>query len=651
MSSSAPFAPPPSLFLPLTEEDARALAAGGSLDDFLPTATRPQLAALMLLLNLKSLVLNNTPIEKLERMLDDVMRAAMSMEEAGGTLADLLRLRFDPAHLADGLQVLEIAGISLLEDHQVEDCHYLDEEGHWDFGFGKRHRQTLEPLTREIVLTTGDVLHLSDQQSRIFDEFRSCQDESFHLQAYAGVGKTFLLAKFFETLPTDTTLLMATYPQQVTALKDRIRQSDPGRKLHACTFGHMANLLLNRDQTSAGWRNTGRQRTGADSLVSDQQIVEWLQLQNVGSLPPRQVAWVCRTAVYSFCLSPLPTLEARHLPSLGYAASQADIAMLLEYSRLLWRETVRPSAPQIRLPVRNSHRIKFLSLTRDVVFESFTHIIIDESHELTAPMVQILDRSPQAVITLGDEFQQLSGKAPRHGGSIRQRFMTQSIRAGRQMAEVLNPLIQLHPSDIKEGFVGRAPYPTRIIGHSVMPIPERPTTILVANEWGLFAWFKRLTEAGARFQLPPATAQNLTLFIKGLVLLYREDLRPQHRLIFRYTHWDALASAMGGSHEFKAVHEWLGQGNTELDFSEALQRFCGEPGAIIKLAKVEDVKNQEFDTVLLSRDLMRPPRTGSPHSLASVCSLLYTASSRARHELLLPGNLNDWLQDIGRKEG
>jgi hypothetical protein len=464
------------------------------------------------------------------------------------------------------------------------------------------------------------------------------------------VGKTFLLAKFFEVLDPEKTLLMATFPGQVTALQERIRQANPIGRLNACTFGHMANLLLNRDLTAKGWRNSDMQRTSASSLVSDQQVAQWLNLQPVGKLQPRDVARVCRSTVHSYCLSPLPTIEARHLPSLGHAASQADIAMLLEYSRLLWRETVRPSAPHIRLPIRNSQRIKFLSLTSEVIFENYSHIIIDESHELTAPMVQILDRSPQAVITLGDEFQQLSGKTPRHGGFIRQRFMTQSIRAGKQMAEVLDPLIQLHPSDIKEGFVGRAPHPTRIIGHSVMPIPEKPTTILVANEWGLFAWFRRLTEAGAHFNLPPRTLEHLTLFVKGVDQLYREDHRPQHRLIFRFAYWDALASAMGASHEFKAMHEWLGQGNTLQDFVETAQRFCSDPAAIIKLAKVEDVKNQEFDTVLLSRDLMRPPRQGSTHSLASVCSLLYTASSRARHELLLPGNMSDWLQDLGRKQ-
>jgi hypothetical protein len=71
---------------------------------------------------------------------------------------------------------------------------------------------------------------------------------------------------------------------------------------------------------------------------------------------------------------------------------------------------------------------------------------------------------------------------------------------------------------------------------------------------------------------------------------------------------------------------------------------------MIKLARVDDVKNQEFNTVLISRDLMRPPKQGAAHSMASVCSMIYTAASRAKHELLLPGNLADWTQDLARSE-
>ncbi|PHX43502.1 hypothetical protein AO263_17140 [Pseudomonas sp. NZIPFR-PS5] len=309
------------MFLPLTEEVCKGLAAGESLDDFLSEAGRPQLAALMLLLNLKALVAQNTAVEQLERMLDDVLRAAASVEEAGGRFADLVRGRFTVDHLAAGLWVLEVAGVSLLEDADIEQQDYLDGEGQWDFGFGLRHRAKLEPLTREVVMPSGDVLRLSDQQSRIFDEFKVCNEESFHLQAYAGVGKTYLLAKFFEVLVPEKTLLMATFPGQVSALQARVRQANPDARINACTFGHMANLLLNRDLTARGWRNTDIQRTGASSLVDDRQVAQWLNLQAVGKLQPRDVARVCRATVHSFSLSPLANIEARHLPSLGHAAS------------------------------------------------------------------------------------------------------------------------------------------------------------------------------------------------------------------------------------------------------------------------------------------------------------------------------------------
>jgi hypothetical protein len=105
---------------------------------------------------------------------------------------------------------------------------------------------------------------------------------------------------------------------------------------------------------------------------------------------------------------------------------------------------------------------------------------------------------------------------------------------------------------------------------------------------------------------------------------------------------------MGRNYEFKAVQELLDRGFTFNDLAERMQNFCSEDNAKIKLARVDDVKNQEYDTVLLSRDLLRPPREGSTHALATVCSLLYTASSRARHELLLPGNMKDWLTALSQ---
>ncbi|MHC8403469.1 AAA family ATPase [Pseudomonas sp. MDT1-17] len=649
MNSPSRFVPAPVLFLPLASETAGGLSDAALADNFFKTASTTELAAVLLIQNLNALVQQKVSVTRIEVMYDGALRAGRAPSPADApSFAAQVQSRFKASIFAHGLTLLPSIGASLLDADEVAKRDYLTSDGNWDFTFGQRYSQKNQPLKREVRLPTGGVLQLSDQQSRLFDEFNACQDESFHIQGYAGTGKTFLIAKFFEYLNPNSTLLMAYMPSQVQALKNRMVQSGVTAELNAHTFGHVANQILNRDKTSLGWRISDSQRSQSTYLVSDQQIANWLNFRAVGSLRPRDVANVCHRAVYSYCLSPSQTIEPRHLPAIGGALNDADIAVLMEYSRLIWSELIWPSAPEIRLPVRNAHRIKFLSLRREVIPEEYTHVIIDESHELSAPMLQILDRSPQAVLTLGDEFQHLHGMTPRHGAVVRQRYVTQSVRAGKEMGEILNPLIQKHPSVIKESYEGRSEHPMQLLPYNNMSIPEKPTTIIVANEWGLMGWFIRLTEAGAKFQMADRAKKELNTFLTDLILLFTEGTRPRHRMIFGYATWDALGSAMGRNYEFKAVQELLDRGFTFNDLAERMKNFCSEDSAKIKLARVDDVKNQEYNTVLLSRDLLRPPREGSTHALATVCSLLYTASSRARHELLLPGNMKDWLTALSQ---
>jgi hypothetical protein len=47
-----------------------------------------------------------------------------------------------------------------------------------------------------------------------------------------------------------------------------------------------------------------------------------------------------------------------------------------------------------------------------VIDSRYTHVIVDEAHELSAPMLAVLDRSPQSIIALGDELQNLNGLSP-----------------------------------------------------------------------------------------------------------------------------------------------------------------------------------------------------------------------------------------------
>jgi hypothetical protein len=649
MTRPGTFAPPPTLFLPLAEDVAQALGSNDNVAEFFTSASYAELACVLLLQNLPALAKQNVSRTKIEVMFEGAVRAGMAVVPPGKpSFATQVQERFNPAALAAGLAELLPLGISLVDDDIVAARDYLAGDGGWDFTFSQRHRKRINPA-REVVLPSGARLVLRDQQGRLFDELKSGLDESFHMQGYAGVGKTFLISKIFELLNPATTLLMAYLPSQLASLKTRVQLPSSDSQLNAFTFGHMANLILNRDRSPDAWRITDTQRAMTNYLVTDQQMAKWLKIQAVGRLNQREVANLCRRAVYSYCISASTQIESKHLPATGHKLKDVDVVMLLEYSRLMWRETVNPSSPEIRFPVRNVHRIKYLALGYGVIPANYTHVIVDESHELTPAMIQILDRSPQAVLTLGDDYQHLHGMASRHSQLVRQRNITQSVRAGRQMGDVLNPFIQLHPGSVKDEFEGRAGYPTVLLPYDgSAPIPDRPTTIIVANEWGLFTWFKKLVHADADFYIPPSALKELTAFVGGLVQLHTMGVRASHRMLFRYASWDELAAAMGNNHGFLAADEMLEQGLTLEGFERYTSDHCGDESTPLKLARVDDVKNQEFDTVLISRDLMRPPTAGAAHSLASVCSMLYTSASRARHELLIPGDLRDWTKDISR---
>ncbi|MDF9778978.1 hypothetical protein [Pseudomonas baetica] len=646
------FAPPPTLFLPLAEEVAGALSQNHDVSAFFAAASHAELACVLLLQNLPALVRQKVTLTKIEVMFEGAVRAGLAKVAPGNpTFASQVQARFDAAALTAGLAELQMQGISLLDAETIAAREYLVADGGWDFTFSQRHRQRLQPPGREVVLPSGAVFKVRAQQGRILDEFRTGLDESLHLQGYAGVGKTFLISKIFEFLNPVTTLLMAYLPSQLIALRARVHLPTNDAQLNSYTFGHMANLILNSDRTDQAWKLTDTQRAQTNYMVTDQQMAKWLKIQAVGRLSPKDVASLCRRTMFSFCMSASRDIEAKHLPATGYRLKEVDIAVLLEYSRLMWRETVWPSSPEIRFPVRNAHRIKYLALGTGTFPEKFTHIIVDESHEMSAPMLQILDRSPQAVLTLGDDYQHLHGMASQHSQLVRKRNITQSLRSGKQMGDVLNPFIQLHPGAVKEEFEGKAGYPTVIIPYDEnSPIPEKPTTIIVANEWGLFTWFKKLLDADGDFHIPPRALDELKAFVAGLVQLHGLGVRASHRMLFKYGSWEELATAMGRNHGFLAAYEMLERGLTLEAFEQFTNDHCTDPGAMIKLARVDDVKNQEFNTVLISRDLMRPPKQGAAHSMASVCSMLYTAASRAKHELIVPGNLVDWTQDLARPD-
>jgi hypothetical protein len=631
-------------YLPLPSDQAERLASAPPATDFFPGASVLQAASVLFVQNLPRQPAS-VSADAQERRFAEIVRIANEVETAApGRFQGQVAQHFDREAFAMGLGMLGENGVALVSpevDYPAEE--FQDAEGQWNFQFAGSYRQRVTPLHPVYLPSLASDLMLSDQQNRLLREFLSGVDESVAVQGFAGTGKTFLIHQFARLLDPQRTLLLALTEGQLRALRARVKDAEA---FTAMTFGQLADEILNRDLTSNGWRLRDPYRTKLSWRPQEAQVVKWLAIPDIGPLAARDVVALCIKAVRSFCRSGDNQLQLHHLPWAGPGTSPLDQEVLLEKARLYWQELILPSSREIQLPVRDYHRVKLLSLTAELIDSRYTHVIVDEAHELSAPMVAVLDRSPQSVIALGDELQNLNGLSPHHGGFIRQRYIDHSLRAGPAMDSVLNPLIQAHPAAIQAAFSGSAEHYTRVSFFDAVTVPEQPTALIVDDEWGLFGWFQRLTHQGVPFVLLQSARKDFELFVEDCIELYRYGTRPRHPMLFRYPSWQALEQDKGDDKAFVAVANMLRKGYTPEHFAKAKSRYRWDKAPKLFLGRVRDVKNMEFARVMVSPELMVAPVTaGNRNERARMLAGLYTACSRARHQLIVPGGMLDWVKD------
>ncbi|MDY7219130.1 AAA family ATPase [Denitrificimonas sp. JX-1] len=631
-------------FLPLYRTVVQSLSSG-RLSDFFSSATVPQLAAVVFIQNAPKLAKQQASLASLERQFAQIIHAGhqanMKLDQAFQTCVSE---RFSVTQFAQGVNLLGGLQVGLLADeYPVAESRYLDDQGQWLFTFSPEYQKEVMPLQKVHFNEFDAEVSLSDAQNRTLREFLAAADESFNVQGYAGSGKTHLVSRFAEFLNPQRTLLLAQTSGQLQALRKRA-----GEQFPAMTFMHAVGQVLDNNLLNDSWRLKDKSRGQYTWQVTHRQVAHWLNIPAIGHFSPAQVASICTRAVARFCNSVATYIDAIHLPAaLAGQLSILEQRVLLEMVQRYWGELIQPSEPHIRLPIRGYHRIKLMALTKEVLDQQYTHIIVDEGHDIPTPMLQILDRSPQAVITLSDELQNLSGLPPERRDGIRQRSIAQSVRLGKQVEQVVNPLIQAHPSAVKERFSGRADHCTHLHYYSGWHIPNQPTTLIVADEFDLFAWFQRLTHAEASFRLFPSTFKDFMIFAQDCIELYSRGTRPRHGLIFRYASWDALSEAMAHSPSFQSIERMLQKGYSLMDFQTAVDRHMRKGQGHIILARVSDTKNMEFASVYLSKDLLVAPTSrDNVDSRAQLFSRLYTACTRAQHELIVPDGFSDWIADV-----
>ncbi|MFJ7794491.1 helicase [Pseudomonas sp. NPDC096950] len=634
------------LYLPMSEAQADLLADPTvSIHETLGRWDTHELAAVAVVQNLKSLAGKPKSSMLIEKGVADLIEAGADLRDTHtpGTFTDLIIQRFNREAFIGGRALMSKLKLRFMDEETLAGRAYLV-GNYWDLRFCQRHSDHLNPAKEEFQTVTGDRFTLSSQQARTFRVLQAEHDESIHIQALAGTGKTHLIERMINTLTNCHPLLLAFTRVQLDSLMLRVGVD----RVTGMTFGGFANHVLRRDR-SKPYRHPGR-RSMPRHQVTPEEVALRLGLMAVGRLNPSQVASACAKMVIRFCHSSDSAIHEGHIPKLGFTLDTVEQAVLAQYAHELWTQTIDPTDARFDLPLRGYHCIKQMSLLPDAfIGHEFTHIIVDEAHDLTWPMASFLDRCPQPVISLGDACQRLDGNVSTRAGNIRHREITHSIRAGRQIEGVINSLIDKNPL-FQLGFIeGNSDKDTKVEFYDRAEIPTSPTTILVSSEWGLFEWFQRLGKAGVSFSLLPGAVSTFRRFILDCIELFHSQTRPTHSALFRYSNWDDLHADMDpGNTSFHRVDRMLRKGYSAIDFEASLLTLDTSGCAPIKLGRVVDAKNMEIDTVMLAPDLLGDVRPGDRIATGSAFAALYTAGTRARHQLIVPGNLKDWASDAAR---
>lgn len=622
------------LYIPLSEQKAKALVVSDSALELLGRLTRAEIAAVLTIQHVENFDHDRKLATPVERLLANLIAWGVRQHEEGGDFAREAERLFDVSKLSAGLKVLLNSGLELLSQDEVDSAEYLLGDGSWDYEFRIRHYKKVAAFKAEVETPKGGLLLLSAPQDLIVRSFLAEKDESFHIQGYAGTGKTYLISSLAQFMNPFSTLVLAQTKTQLYELTHRLKQSH----IAARTFMALAAELLLTTHPHLV--------SAADDYLqlSDSEISRALGIGAVGTISPERVTAICRRAVKRYCRSGDKYLSKWHLPFIKENISPVDITVLVQYSVRIWEATISPPVYDVRFPVRGFHLIKYLSLTNEVIPEKYTHVIVDESHDLSRPVLQILDRSPQAVITLGDEYQCISGPVFQRSKRIRQRDITLSVRAGKNMEGVLNPLIDAHPTKIKLPFEGGGNDGTEVVYYEASQVPDRPTTILVDSEWGMFEWFQRLSHAGVRFALLHGSKKEFVSFMTDCINLFHRGTQPKHRAIFFHTTWDSLAQSQINNGAFEKIEAMLVKGYDidKLKISLLLLDEVSSGG--YQIGMVESARNAEFDSVMLASDLLGEVKPGDVLGFDRKVCALYTGGSRAKYELLVPGNIGEWIE-------
>ena len=546
--------------------------------------------------------------------------------------------------LEAGAREMYRLGLKLVNADAVQEREYIDSEGLWDFDF-KDNYTSLFQRSDIAGQANNSPFMLTEEQFRIENLVEAEMGEHLHLQGYAGTGKTFLIQALLHLLEAQGTkpesiLILTHTTNQLAGLSSRLRA-----KYSCGTFGSIVRQILPEDY----WRIKNPQPYKAN--LSHDEIAEFYALRGVAGVTGKQLARLVHFTLKNYCESADECVCADHVPELAKsgphktqkqrsAISELVIATAIKF----WQKIINPTS-EFTPPVRVYHQIKLAALLKVTIPLGISHVIVDEAHDLSPAMLQIIDASPQCCMSFGDCYQNLNGVKNSRSGSVRERLITHSFRTGTPLAEVINPVINAHPWGPKELFHGNSEVPTCVDYYNSAKVPDKPAAIIVSDEWALWEWVQRVADKKLNYRSISSFA-GLCLFVEDVLKLKNGMGRAKHGALSNFKDWNSLVKAYQHNRSFNRIFEMIERGYTAKNWAMTRARHVQSGKNLYILAKATDSRNLEFDRLMLSPDVVDMVSTDGKKRSAKSNSALYVAVTRVKHLLIAPISLREWIEEV-----
>jgi hypothetical protein len=386
-----------------------------------------------------------------------------------------------------------------------------------------------------------------------------------------------------------------------------------------------------------------RIRTKAEhnKQLDPKDIVSIYGLTGIGRTSAYSIASASKGALSRYCASTDDIILGDHIPrwfKQNELAKQKSIidsaaleAIVIRTAESLWQETVNPTTSDFKPPIRGFHKIKLAALHGFAIPKHYSHVIIDECHDAPQALLQVIDNSMAACITLADDYQKLAGSSV-------------------YREDIINPIIITHPViKPKELFAGSKDIKTTVTFYPDQKptIPKPAAAILVSDYWALWAWADHLLRNGVRFTLY-AEDKDLNLFVQDCIELKNRGTPPRHRDLFSFRTWDRLVEAMAKNRGFKRIYALLEQGYSTKKWESTQYWIKTSPPDKYALSTLTAAKNREFDVVMLGPDttdiIQKTDRTDKDTARKAMAAL-YIGATRVRQKLIAPESLRSWIEE------